>query len=42
MENFNTENAQDRGGFFIRKATMIKKNTAKFKDVYKLDKNVLG
>ena len=33
---------KDRGGFFIRKATMIQKNTAKIKDVYKLDKNVLG
>ena len=28
---------KERGGFFIRKATMIQKNTANIKDVYKID-----
>jgi serine/threonine protein kinase len=35
-------NADDRGGFLIKKSTMIQKNTRKIEDVYKIDKKTLG
>lgn len=34
--------ADDRGGFLIKKSTMIQKNTRKIEDVYKIDKKTLG
>ncbi len=34
--------AQERGGFLIRKATMITKNEKQFEEVYKMDKKPLG
>ena len=35
-------NVADRGGFFIKKSTMIQKNSKKIEDVYKIDKKTLG
>ena len=37
-----TTTAEDRGGFLIRKETMISKNTKAFKEVYKIGKKPLG
>ena len=35
-------NPDARGGFYIKKATMIQKNLHKIEDVYKIDKKTLG
>lgn len=35
-------NVDQRGGFYIKKATMIQKNHRKIEDVYKIDKKTLG
>ena len=32
----------ERGGFLIKKATMIQKNESRIEDVYKIDKKTLG
>ena len=34
--------ADDRGGFLIKKSTMIQKNLRRIEDVYKIDKKTLG
>ena len=41
MEN-ETDAAKERGGFLIKKETMIFKNKRIFKEVYKMGKNPLG
>lgn len=42
MTTIDDQTVQERGGFLIRKETMITKNTKSFKDVYKIGKKPLG
>ncbi len=42
MERQNTATAEQRGGFLIRKATMIQRNEKSIEDVYEIDKKPLG
>jgi len=42
LDHQTTANPDERGGFLIRKATMIQKNTRQIADVYKMGKKPLG